>query len=206
MAFLLNPNVAYVLITITLILCFFLLIAPGSRMWKFGTALGIVVVGYELFQIKWDPWALVVVLLAPLAFWVTIRQTERNLLLPVLTVFMVVFGPFFLFVDETGYLVNTRGAVFISIVAAEVTWMALKRHQDAHGIVLTDVPDYMIGLTGKAWLDIQANVAGTVEVDGELWTAYSKTSIPAGSKVRILKQNGSILTVAPVEPINKSQK
>jgi len=203
MELLLNPNVAYVLVTTTLMLSFFVFIVPRSLALKIGTALGIVLVGYELFQTKWDPWALVVVLLTPLAFFTTIRQTQRNLLLPMLTIVMVVFGPFFLFVDADGGLANINGAVIISIVAAQFTWMAIRRTQQAHGIQLTDIPDYMVGLTGKAWIDIQPNIAGTVQVDGELWTAYSKTYIPAGSPIRVLKQEGPVLTVAPVEEINK---
>lgn len=204
MQFLLNPNVGYVLVTTTLLLSFLVLIVPGSKVLKILTALSSGLVGYILFQTQWDPWALFVVLLTPFAFYTTIRQTQRNLLLPMLTIVMVVFGPFFLFVDEDGLLANTRGAVFISIIAAQFTWMALKRNQDARGIRLSDVPDYMVGLTGKVWADMQANVAGTVEVDGELWTAYSKTSITAGTRVRVLRQDGPVLTVAPVENITKS--
>jgi len=203
MEFLLNPNVAYVLVTATLMLCFFAIIVPRSWTLKIGTAVSIVLVAYELFQMKWDPWALVVVLLTPVAFFTTIRQTRRNLLLPMLTLVMVVFGPFFLFIDANGRLANINGAVIISIVAAQFTWMAIRRNQQAHGIQLTDVPDYMVGLTGKAWIDIQPNIAGTVQVDGELWTAYSKTFIAAGSPVRVLKQEGSVLTVKPVEETTK---
>jgi len=203
MEFLLNPNVAYVLVTATLILSFFVFIVPRSWALKIGTMLGIVLVGYELFHLKWDPWSLVVVLLTPLAFFTTIRQTQRNLLLPMLTIVMVVFGPFFLYVDANGHLANINGAVIISIIAAQITWMALKSNQNARGIQLTDIPDYMVGLTGKAWIDIQPNIAGTVQVDGELWTAYSKTYIPAGTRIRVLKQEGPVLTVAPVEEINK---
>lgn len=206
MEFLLNPNAAYVLVTVTLILCFLTLIIPRSWVLKIVTVLGIVLVGYILFQTKWDPWALVVVLLTPLAFFTTIRQTERNLLLPMLTIIMVVFGPFFLFIDANGRLANINGAVIISIVAAQFTWMAIRRSQLTHGIQLTDVPDYMVGLTGKAWIDIQPNIAGTVQVDGELWTAYSKTYIPAGSRVRILRQDGPVLTVTPVENNNRTVK
>jgi len=48
-------------------------------------------------------------------------------------------------------------------------------------------------MTGEARTDILAE--GSVYVNGEDWSARSKTLIPAGSKVLVLRRNGLVLEV-----------
>jgi membrane protein implicated in regulation of membrane protease activity len=61
----------------------------------------------------------------------------------------------------------------------------------------------MVGLTGNVRTEIEAHSTGSVEVEGEIWMARSKTPIPAGSTVRILRRDGAVLTVKKVETLTK---
>jgi membrane-bound serine protease (ClpP class) len=54
----------------------------------------------------------------------------------------------------------------------------------------------LIGVTGKARINI--NGEGSVQVGGELWSARSEKSIPAGSKIRVVRREGFTLVVEKV--------
>lgn len=71
--------------------------------------------------------------------------------------------------------------------------------RNAEGIRLSNNPDSVIGLIGETRTDIDVHSAGSVLVEGELWQARSKKTIPAGSTVRVLRLDGFWLTVKEVE-------
>ena len=48
--------------------------------------------------------------------------------------------------------------------------------------------------TGETKMEIEAHATGLVLVDGELWPARSKTPIPSGSMVRVIRHNGYVIT------------
>ena len=53
--------------------------------------------------------------------------------------------------------------------------------------------DRLVGMTGQASSDIRGR--GTVYVNGEEWTALSKSFIPAGSPIRVVRRSGLALEV-----------
>jgi membrane-bound serine protease (ClpP class) len=55
----------------------------------------------------------------------------------------------------------------------------------------------MIGAIGEAKTDIYQD--GTVQVAGELWSAYSDTPIPADTPVKVVGREGFILEVQPAD-------
>jgi membrane-bound ClpP family serine protease len=56
-----------------------------------------------------------------------------------------------------------------------------------------------VGLIGKAYTKIHE--FGPVRAVGEIWQAHSENLIPAGSQVRILRQDGFVLMVKKVEKL-----
>jgi membrane-bound ClpP family serine protease len=48
-------------------------------------------------------------------------------------------------------------------------------------------------MVGEAKTNIHQE--GSVQVDGELWTAHSEEMIPIGSRVRVVDRNGFMLVV-----------
>ena len=56
--------------------------------------------------------------------------------------------------------------------------------------------DALIGMVGEARTKIHAE--GSVYIGGELWSARSEKSIPAGSSVRVVRREGFSLVVEKV--------
>jgi membrane protein implicated in regulation of membrane protease activity len=54
-------------------------------------------------------------------------------------------------------------------------------------------------MTGVVWIAIEPFVGGSVKIEGELWRARSKELLPAGTLVRVIRQDGVTLTVKKIE-------
>ena len=100
-------------------------------------------------------------------------------------------------------VVNYGLAGLVSAYGGSIFWIAIRRMQNVQGIRLSDNPDSMVGLTGKTCIEIELHATGSVEVEGEFWTARSEEYIPAGSTVRIVRCDSLILTVKKVEKLTK---
>jgi membrane-bound serine protease (ClpP class) len=204
MELLINPNIAYLLIIAAILLFLMTIIFPKSNMAKVGMVLCLGAAGYELVYLHGNPWALLIAALSPLPFFAVIRQTRLHLPLLIITILMLTVGSVFFFVDQNGHpVVNYLLAGGVSIFCGEFIWIAVGRMQNAQGTRLSDNPDSVVGLIGEVRTEIEMHSTGSVDVEGELWMARSKTSIPAGSMVRILRRDGSLLTVKKVEKLTK---
>jgi membrane-bound ClpP family serine protease len=53
--------------------------------------------------------------------------------------------------------------------------------------------DGLVGQIGEA--KTRVDEEGSVQVDGELWSARSEKSIPAGSMIRVIRREGFVLIV-----------
>jgi membrane-bound serine protease (ClpP class) len=204
MGFLINPNFAYLLIVTAVMLLLLTICNPKSNLPKIGMALCLVVVGYEFVYLKGNPWAFLVVAFSPLPFFIAIRQTPVHLPLLGVTILMLTIGSFFLLVDQNGHpIVNYGLAGLVSALCGSFIWIGAGRMRNAEGARLSNDPDSVVGLIGEARTDIEAHTAGSVLVEGELWQARSKEPIPAGSTVRILREDGFVLTVIKADKLTK---
>ena len=204
MEFLINPTVAYLLIVTTVMMLSLTIIENKFTVSKYGMILCLVVAVYELFYLEVNPWAFLVVALSLLLFYLAIRQTSVHLSLVSIAILMLALGSFYLFLDENGRpVVNYRLAGLISTLYSTFIWITIGRMRNAEGIRLSNNPDSVIGLIGEVYTDIEPYSAGSVLVEGELWQAYSKKPIPAGSTVRVLRQDGFWLTVKEAEKLTK---
>ncbi len=196
MEFLINPNVAYLLIVAAVMLFLVTINAPKSTMPKVGMAICLGASGYELLYLEGNPWAFLVVALSPLPFFFALRQTRLHLPLVIITILMLTIGSVFLFVDQNDRpVVNYFLAGGVSVFCGEFIWIAIGRMKNSQGARVSNYPDSLVGLIGEACTDIEVYSTGSVKVEGELWQARTEKSIPAGSMVRILRQDGSVLTV-----------
>ena len=55
--------------------------------------------------------------------------------------------------------------------------------------------DALLGRTGRVTEAIKAGNNGYVQIDGDLWRAVSQTNIPAGTTVRVIGRESTIITV-----------
>ncbi len=203
MAFLTNPNLAYVLVVVGITLIFVGDINSKKTVLNIGVLFCVIAIVLGFLYLRINPWAFLVVALSPLLLSIAIRQARPGNPLFLISIFMLVLGSYFLFVDQDNQpLVSTR-VVVVSVLSAIVIWILSERLRNVEGVRLGDAPESLVGLIGETITDIGAHSAGSVLVDGELWQARSKEPISAGSTVRVLRQDGFWLTVKKAHKLTK---
>ncbi len=204
MAFLTNPNLAHLLVVVGVMLLLFTNINPKSMKLKVGMAICLVAAGVEFVYLKVNPWAFLVVSLSPLPFFIAVRQARPQNPLFLISILMLAISSVFLFVDENNHPIAIHGiAGFVSTLCSAVLWIATEDLRNAEGTRLSNDPNSVVGLIGETQTDIEPHSAGSVLVEGEVWQARSRKPIPAGSTVRILRQDGFWLTVKKVEKLTQ---
>ena len=201
MEFLINQNLAYILIVTAVMLTITTFLFPRSILPKIGMVLSLGAAGFEFYKLQPNAWALLMIALSPFPYFVATGQSSQRRQLLIITLGMLFFGSAFLFVDKNGapainmgllFIVSTFCALFI-LVATEGK---LKAQDSNRGIN----PDSYIGLIGKAITNVDD--VGLVQIEGETLSARSDQPILAGSPVRILKYEGRVLVVKKVEKLS----
>ncbi|MGZ9223748.1 MAG: NfeD family protein [Anaerolineales bacterium] len=133
------------------------------------------------------------------------RQERLQSPLFLFTIFMLTIGSAYLFVDENGRPLANLGPVgMISVFGGLLIWLTIARRRTAGKAPL--IGDTLVGMTGEVWVAIEPFSIGSVRIEGELWQARSKELLPAGSLVRVIRQDGVTLTVKKIQNIKSSIK
>ena len=202
MEFLIDPNIAYLSIVgaVTFVLLTFVM--PRSRIPIVGVVVCLALTWYEISQLKADPWPLIVAVLSPIPFYIAVRSSRLHFPLLLLTIVMLTIGSYFIFTDQNGTpTVNLNLVMGVSFLSALLAWAAYNRQNQKQNEEGNYDPDSVVGLIGEARTEIDSS--GLVFVEGELWRARSKTPIPAGSAVRVIRSGGGLLTVQKVERLTR---
>ena len=204
MELLINPKVAYLLIFTGILLLLIMFNDTKFSLPKVTAMAFCILAGItEFFILDGNPWAFLIVVLSPLPYFVAVRQERQHNLLSVLTIFMLTIGSAYLFVDENRRpLVNLGVAGLVSIFGGLFIWVVLQRAQKTNKSPL--IGETLVGMTGEVWIAIEPFSIGSVRIDGELWQARSKEMLPAGTLVRVIRQDGITLTVKKIENIKSS--
>lgn len=204
MDFLINPNVAYLLIFAAVLLALVTILHPQSNKPKIFLVLCLGAAGLELFSLQANPWTLLVTALSPLPFFIITRQERQNLsfLLLGLTIVMLTIVSIFIFVDHEGRpMVNMSLVGILALFSSFYLLFAVRQRQNPRGLRLSDNPDSLVGVVGQARTDIDD--MGSVKINGELWLARSEKPILAGSLVRVVRCEGTVLFVKKVEKLTR---
>ena len=120
------------------------------------------------------------------------------------TILLLSLGAVYLFVDENGQpLVNLGIAAIVSIFGGLWIWVSVVRARDPEGARTSNDPDSVVGMIGEVRTDIEPYSTGLILVDGVLWRARSKENIPAGRMVRVIRDDGIVLTVKEANTVMK---
>ena len=201
MEFLINQNIAHLIVVMTIMLLLSTILYPKLVILKVLAVLFLGVAFYQLLYLQANFWALAMAAFSVLPFMVAIRQTQMRLSLVALTILMLVVGSIFLFTDENGSPIDPQVSGIISIFCAEFIWISVKRQININNPRRGPDPNSVVGLIGEAYTDIHE--FGSVRVADEIRQAHSETFIPTGSTVRILKDEGFTLFVKKVEKLAK---
>jgi membrane-bound serine protease (ClpP class) len=193
MDFLLDPNVAYLILLGAVLLAMLSLATPGTGLFEIGAFLCILLAGYSIYQLSFNWWALLLLGLSIVPFVYAIQKPKREPYL-ILSILLLVIGSVFIF-PRTGdrAVVNPLVAVVGSVLVAGFLWVAVRKSMEAAGIKPSHDLDMLIGKIGEARTKVEEE--GSVQVDGELWSARSEKTIPAGSSIRVLRREGFVLIV-----------
>ena len=194
MEFLFNPNFAYLLIVATFLLAVVAIIIPGTGVPEVMLAFFLVLTGYIVYTLGFNAWAAVLLAASLIPFLLAIRSKPWRIPLLVVTMLLLIGGSLFLFTGKNGFpLVDPLLAVIVSLLSGGFIWIGADRAAVAMQRPPVHNPDALIGKIGEARTFIHRE--GSVQLDGELWSARSETPIKAKSVVRIIRREGLILTV-----------
>ena len=204
MEILINPKVAYLLIFTGVMLLLIMFNDTKYSLPKFVAMAFCIVAGVAEFLIlDGNPWAFLVVVLSPVPYFIAIRQEQFHSPLFLLTIFMLTIGSAYLFVDEAGHpFANLGVAGMVSIFGGLLIWLVIERKRTADRAPL--IGETLVGMTGQVWIAIEPFSVGSVRIEGEIWQARSKEILPAGTLVRVIRQNGIIVTVKKIENIKST--
>jgi membrane-bound serine protease (ClpP class) len=193
MDFLLDPNVAYLILLGAVLLVMLSLATPGTGLFEIGAFFCILLAGYSIYQLSFNWWALVLLALSIVPFVYALQKPKREPYLA-LSILLLVVGSVFIFPrTENQSFVNPLVAVVASALVAGFLWIAVRKSVDAAGIRPSHDLDRLIGKIGEARTKVEEE--GSVQVDGELWSARSEKTIPVGSSIRVLRREGFVLIV-----------
>ena len=193
MDFLLNPNVAYLILLGAVLLAMMALASPGTGLLEVAAFFCIVLAGYAIYHLSVNWWALVLVLLGVVPFVYAIRRPRRELFLA-LAILLFIAGSVFAFPRTEGQpAVNPLVAIVGSGSLAVFLWFAVRKVAEAMSMRPSHDLAELVGQIGEARTSISGE--GSVQIDGELWSARSEEPIPAGSSIRVLRREGFILVV-----------
>jgi membrane-bound serine protease (ClpP class) len=199
---LIDPNVAYLLLVVGVVLAIMALFAPGTGVLEVGAIFVLFLAGWEISQIPINIWALVILIIGVIPFILAVRKSH-NMVFLVVALIVFVIGSAYLFQGASWWQpgVNPFLAIIASILASGYLWIAATKVLDTEKIKPRHDLAKIIGAMGEAKTDIFSE--GSVQIGSELWSARSAVPIPEGSKIRVLKREGFILEVETVPPVTK---
>ena len=197
MEILLNPNVAYLILVIGVILTIMALFAPGTGVLEIGALFVLLLAAWEISQQPINLWALLLLILGVIPFILAVRKSQKLIYL-VIALIAFVIGSIYLFQGDYWWQpgVNPVLAIVTSVMACGFLWIAVTKVLESDRMRPRHKLANLSGEVGEARTDIHSE--GTVQIESELWSARSSVLIPEGSKVRVVRREGFILEVEPI--------
>ena len=193
MDFLLDPNIAYLILLGGVLLAMMSLASPGTGLLEIGASFCIALAGYAIYNLSFNWWALFLLGLSIVPFVYAIQKPRREVFLA-LSILLLIVGSVFMFPRTPDQaIVNPIVAIIASSLVAGFLWIAVRKSVEATSARPTHDLAMLVGQVGEARTKI--NDEGSVLVAGELWSARSEKPIPAGSSIRVLRREGFILIV-----------
>ena len=197
--FLINPNLAYMLLVGAFWLAIIAILSPGTGFLELTALLVFVLAGWQVINLDFNLWAMLVLLLGVFPFYLAVRKSGRLVYLG-LSILTLVGGSLFLFTNE-GWrpAVHPLLAVFVSALTAGFMWLVTIKTLEAEAAAPSHDLEVLLGSLGESRTPVDLHGQGSVQVGGELWTARSLEPIPPGTPVRVIGREGFILDVEAVE-------
>ena len=121
----LNPNIAYLFLVGGILLAIMAIFSPGTGMLELSAFVLLVVAGWEIYNLSFNVWALVLLVLGVFPFLLAVRKS-RQLIFLMIAIIAFVFGSAYLFRGEQWWQpgVNPILALVVSLLAGGFVWLA----------------------------------------------------------------------------------
>ncbi|NOH04345.1 MAG: hypothetical protein HND47_21410 [Chloroflexi bacterium] len=193
MDFLLDPNIAYLILLGGILLGLMAIVTPGTGLFEVGSFFCLALAGYAVYILSFNWWALLLIVLSFIPFVYASQKPRREIYLA-LAILLLLVGSVFLFaVDGWRPAVNPLVAFLASGSLAVFLWIVVRKSAQAASARPVHDLDALVGQAGEARTSIKDD--GSVYVGGEMWTARSEGEIPSGSRVRVVRREGFVLVV-----------
>jgi membrane-bound serine protease (ClpP class) len=201
--FLLDPNVAYVLLMAGFVMAVLALISPGTGLLEIFALFVLALAGFSISRLPIHTWALVLILLSIIPFVISLRFVRHWALLLV-SLIGITTGTIFLFRTETGApAIHPLLSIVVTASALIILWLVGRKSMEAVQLAPVFSLDRLIGQTGEARNNFSYPEEGAVHVMGEEWTARpaqpSTAPIHEGSRIRVTGREGLVLLVEEVK-------
>ena len=127
MNLLLDPNLAYVLLVLGSVLLLLALVTPGTGILEVGALFLLALAGYAVYNLGFNLWALIVLVLSVIPFVYAMRKPKREAFLA-LSLLGVIVGSVYLFPTH-GFLpaVDPILAIVVSAVTTAFLWLVVQK-------------------------------------------------------------------------------
>ena len=193
MDFVLNANIAYVLLVLGSILTMLAIVTPGTGLLEIGALFSFALAGFAAYNLGFNLWALIILVIMLIPFLYATRKPKREIYLGI-SVLLMVIGSIYLYPTQ-GFkpAVDPILAIIVSLTSGFFVWLVVQKTINA----MHNKPDHdlgaLLGQIGESKTVIFHE--GSVQVDGELWSARSEKKIPEGRKIKVVGRDGFILLV-----------
>lgn len=196
--FLLDPNVAYLLLAAGVLMVVFALITPGTGVLEIGALFLLVLAGWGMYNLPINFWALALLFVGVVLLVLAIRWYKQWAYL-VGCILALVVGSVFLFRGDHWWspAINPILAGIVSLASAALLWFVGRKALEARAFRPTHELGALLGQVGEAKTDVYEH--GSAQVAGELWSARSEQPIRAGTLVRVIGREGFVLDVEAVQ-------
>ena len=193
MDFLLNPNIAYLMLVAAMLFTLVAIMTPGTGIAEILALFSLLLAGYAVYHLSFNWWALVLLVLSAIPFLYSIRGPRRGLWLA-LSIVGLTLGSIFFFPAEEGLIsVDLPLAIVTTLVYSAFLWFSARKVVEISAVRPVHELSGLIGQRGEAKTPIGEE--GSVQVAGELWSARSAAPVPAGSTVKVVGRDGFVLIV-----------
>lgn len=205
MEFLLEPNIAYLILSFGLMITVLAMLSPGTGVLEVASLLVLALVAWEVINLSFNWWALISILVGFVFFFIAVRKPKQPVYL-VISIAALVIGSAFLFPSDVWWqpAVNPILALVVSVLMTSFFWVVTHKILEARSAPPSLDLDLVIGETGEAKTDIHNE--GTVLIGSELWSARSEEQISLGTRVKVTGRDGFILFVTPFQQSSESEK
>ncbi len=194
---LINPDVAYLTLVLGVVLAVLASFTPGTGLLEVGAFFALILAGIAASQLQTNIWAIFLLVLGVAPFIIALRRW-KNWIFLALAILVILVGSIFMFSNPDGSpAVNFWLAGITSLMITPGLWFIGRKTVDALGQKKFIDLAKLIGAVGETKTAVFKE--GTVYVGGEDWTAWSKTEIPAGQRVQVIRRQGLVLEVEPVQ-------